>query len=105
MKENINKPAIRFKGFDEAWEQRKLGEIVKITMGQSPSSKNYTDNPNDHILVQGNADIKNGRVIPRVWTTQVTKQAEKNDLILSVRAPVGDIGKTDYNIVLVMSLK
>ena len=77
-----------------------MGEVVQITMGQSPSSENYTDNPNDHILVQGNADMKNGRVLPRVWTTQVTKQAEKNDLILSVRAPVGDVGKTDYNIVL-----
>lgn len=69
-------------------------------MGQSPNSDNYTDNPNDHILVQGNADMKNGRVVPRVWTTQVTKQAEKGDLILSVRAPVGDIGKTTYDVVL-----
>ena len=73
---------------------------MEITMGQSPNSENYTDNPNDHILVQGNADMKNGRVSPRVWTTQVTKWAEKNYLILSVRAPVGDVGKTDYNIVL-----
>lgn len=77
-----------------------MGEIVKITMGQSPNSENYTTNPDDYILVQGNADMKNGRVFPRVWTTQVTKIAEKNDLILSVRAPVGDIGKTDYNVVL-----
>ena len=69
-------------------------------MGQSPNSENYTDNPNDYILVQGNADMKNNRVVPRVWTTQVTKQAEKGDLILSVRAPVGDIGKTDYDVVL-----
>ncbi|UDM70200.1 restriction endonuclease subunit S [Vagococcus fluvialis] len=69
-------------------------------MGQSPNSENYTDNPNDNILVQGNADMKNGRVVPRVWTTQITKEAEKYDLILSVRAPVGDIGKTDYNVVL-----
>ncbi|QBR47182.1 restriction endonuclease subunit S [Leuconostoc kimchii] len=69
-------------------------------MGQSPSSINYTNNPSDHILVQGNADIKNGRVFPRIWTTQVTKIANKNDLILSVRAPVGDICKTDYNVVI-----
>ena len=69
-------------------------------MGQSPSSSNYTNNPNDHILVQGNADMKNGVVVPRVWTTQVTKQAEKGDLILSVRAPVGDIGKTYYDVVI-----
>ena len=95
-------PHRRFKEFQNAgaWEQRKLGEVVEITMGQSPSSKNYTENPNDHILVQGNADMKNGHVVPRVWTTQITKQAEKGDLILSVRAPVGDIGKTDYDVVL-----
>lgn len=96
--ENI--PKFRFAYFEDAWEERKLGEIVKITMGQSPNSENYTTNPDDYILVQGNADMKNGRVFPRVWTTQITKIAEKNDLILSVRAPVGDIGKTDYNVVL-----
>ena len=93
-------PELRFKGFTDEWEQRKLGDEVRIVMGQSPNSENYTDNPNDYILVQGNADMKNGRVLPRVWTTQVTKQAEKDDLILSVRAPVGDIGKTAYDVVI-----
>lgn len=86
--------------FTNAWEQRKLGEIADITMGQSPKSENYTDNPSNYILVQGNADMKEGKVFPRVWTTQVTKQGRVGDLILSVRAPVGDIGKTDYNVVL-----
>ena len=99
-KEGERYPRLRFAGFTDAWEQRKLGDVAQITMGQSPNSKNYTDNPDDHILVQGNADMKNGRVLPRVWTTQVTKQAEKNDLILSVRAPVGDVGKTDYDVIL-----
>lgn len=91
---------IRFKKYNDVWENVKLTEVAPIVMGQSPDSKNYTDNPNDYILVQGNADMQNGRVVPRVWTTQVTKLAEKGDLILSVRAPVGDIGKTDYNVVL-----
>ena len=93
-------PKLRFPGFTDDWEQRKLGEVVGINMGQSPNSENYTDNPRDYILVQGNADMKDGHVVPRVWTTQVTKKAEKGDLILSVRAPVGDIGKTGYNVVL-----
>ena len=93
-------PDIRFTNFQEVWEKRKLGNIVEIIMGQSPNSENYTDNPLDNILVQGNADMKNGRVVPRVWTKQITKKAERNDLILSVRAPVGDIGKTDYSIVI-----
>ena len=94
------KPAFRFAGFEDEWKEVKLGEVATITMGQSPNSENYTDNPNDYILVQGNADMKNGRVFPRVWTTQITKQAKQGNLILSVRAPVGDIGKTDYDVVL-----
>lgn len=93
-------PEIRFKGFSQPWEEKKLGEEVIITMGQSPSGANYTNNPADFVLVQGNADMKNGYVTPRVWTTQVTKTANAGDLILSVRAPVGEVGKTEYDVVL-----
>lgn len=100
MKKQSNAPQIRFQNFEDEWVKQSLGKTVEIIMGQSPDSKNYTDNPNDYILVQGNSDMQNGRVVPRVWTTQITKLAEKGDLILSVRAPVGDIGKTDYNVVL-----
>jgi len=99
-KKGADVPETRFKGFVEAWKVKSLGEIAFVNMGQSPDSKNYTDNPLDHILVQGNADIKNGWVIPRVWTTQVTKTAQKGDIIVSVRAPVGDVGKTNYNAVI-----
>lgn len=93
-------PELRFRDFNESWEQRKLSDVSQITMGQSPNGEKYTENSDDHILVQGNADMKNGRVSPRIWTTQITKTAEPNDIILSVRAPVGDVGKTDYNVVL-----
>lgn len=93
-------PEIRFKVFNAAWEQRKLGEIALVTMGQSPNGACYTDNPNDAVLVQGNADLKDGWVSPRVWTTAVTKTAKAGDLIMSVRAPVGAMGKTAYDVVL-----
>ena len=99
-KDGSDIPEIRFTGFTEAWEQRKLGEVFSITMGQSPSSTNYTSNPDDYVLVQGNADLQNGWVYPRVWTTQVTKTADPGTLIMSVRAPVGAMGKTAYKIVL-----
>ena len=83
-----------------SWEQRKLGEIAPVTMGQSPNGACYTDNPNDVVLVQGNADLKDGWVSPRVWTTEITKTAKSGDLIMSVRAPVGAMGKTAYDVVL-----
>ena len=86
--------------FDFSWEQRKLGDVVQITMGQSPDGSTYSDEPSDYILVQGNADLQNGWVCPRIWTTQITKKADAGDLIMSVRAPAGAMGKTAYNAVI-----
>lgn len=99
-KEGETVPEVRFEGFEHEWKEISLRDVAKVIMGQSPHGKNYTSNPNDYILVQGNADMKNGQVVPRVWTTQVTKTAIPNDIIMSVRAPVGDVGKTKYNVVL-----
>ena len=99
-KEGEEIPEIRFPGFTDSWEQRKLGKICQITMGQSPDGSTYSDTPSDYILVQGNADLKDGWVSPRIWTTQKTKTAEAGDLIMSVRAPAGAMGKTAYNVVL-----
>lgn len=93
-------PELRFPGFTNDWEQRKLEDCATIIMGQSPKSENYTNDPKDHILVQGNADLKNGQVVPRVWTTEVTKVGKVGDIILSVRAPVGEVGKTAFDVVI-----
>ena len=73
---------------------------MQITMGQSPDGSTYSDEPSDYILVQGNADLQNGWVCPRIWTTQITKKADAGDLIMSVRAPAGAMGKTAYNAVI-----
>ena len=100
MNKKTNTPRIRFKGYADAWEQRKLGEETKINMGQSPDGANYTADPNDAILVQGNADMADGWVLPRVFTKQITKKANIGDLIFSVRAPVGEVGKTQYDVVI-----
>ena len=93
-------PKMRLPGFTGAWEQCKLGDVCQVTMGQSPDGSTYSDTPSDYILVQGNADLKDGWVSPRIWTTQKTKTAEAGDLIMSVRAPAGSMGKTSYNVVL-----
>lgn len=82
------------------WEQRELEEIVQITMGQSPDGSTYSDEPSDYILVQGNADLLDGWVSPRIWTTQITKKVDAGDLIMSVRAPAGSMGKTAYDAVI-----
>ena len=70
---------------------KRLGEIAAINMGQSPNSANYNRRGKGISLIQGNADIENRETVQRVWTTQITKQCDKGDLILTVRAPVGAV--------------
>ncbi len=79
------------------WEEKKLGTVCEIQMGQSPSSKNYTENPEDIILIQGNADLIKGRVVPRIFTTEITKTSKPDDIIMTVRAPVGDLAINEFN--------
>ncbi len=81
----------RLPGFSGEWEVKRLGDIAAINMGQSPLSQNYNRQSVGVPLIQGNADIENRRTTQRVWTTQITKQCDKNDLILTVRAPVGAV--------------
>lgn len=81
----------RLKGFEGEWKEVRLGDIAQITMGQSPDSRFYNERGEGLPLIQGNADIKDRKSIQRIWTSSVTKACECNDIIMSVRAPVGEI--------------
>ena len=94
-------PLLRFNKFTEKWNQCRLNDHTIVTMGQSPNSKNYTNNQTGKILVQGNADLYKNKVLKRVFTTEVTKTAVKNDILISVRAPVGDIARNQYESVVI----
>lgn len=89
-------PKLRFKEFKDEYISTSINNIAEITMGQSPNSVNYTSNTTDIILIQGNADLNNGKIQPRLYTTEITKMCEINDIIMTVRAPVGDLAITEY---------
>jgi len=82
----------RLPGFRGDWERKCLGEISIVVMGQSPDSNFYNSHGLGIPLIQGNADISNRKSIQRVWTTQVTKSCQEGDILLAVRAPVGEVG-------------
>lgn len=84
----------RLQGFNGEWVEKKLGEVGKISMGQSPSSLFYNCERKGLPLIQGNADIENRQTIIRIYTSQVTKKCDIGDIILSVRAPVGAVAKS-----------
>lgn len=81
----------------EDWEVKNLTDIAMVTMGQSPDSNFYNAQGEGLPLVQGNADIKNRKTIIRNFTSFITKKALKGDLILSVRAPVGEVAKATFD--------
>lgn len=88
--------SIRLDGFEKKWLNVSLGEISEITMGQSPQSKYYNTKGLGLPLVQGNADIEDRKTIIRIHTTEITKIGEPGTTIMSVRAPVGEIAKTNF---------
>jgi len=80
----------------EGWEVKKLGEIAFVNMGQSPLSEYYNSEGVGLPLVQGNADIENRKTIIRFYTSMITKRGKEGDIIMSVRAPVGEIAKATF---------
>ncbi len=81
----------RFPEFDGEWKEVRLEMVAKIIMGSSPSSKAYNDKSVGLPLIQGNADIKKRKSAPRIFTTEITKECDVGDILLSVRAPVGEV--------------
>lgn len=81
----------------EDWVLSPLEEISDISMGQSPSSEAYNQENIGMPLIQGNADIKQRLSKPRVWTSQITKTCDVDDILMTVRAPVGAIANAVHN--------
>ncbi len=81
----------------KGWSLVELNEICNINMGQSPKSESYNENNIGLPLIQGNADIKNRKTLPRTYTSDITKKCKIGDIIMTVRAPVGVIAKSYHN--------
>ena len=67
-----------------------LKDIALINMGQSPDSKTYNEEKEGIPFYQGKSDFGKINPIPRVWCSNPIKIAEKDDILISVRAPIGD---------------
>ena len=72
----------------------KLEDIAEITMGQSPKSNYYNYVGDGMPFLQGNRTFGRRYPIFDTYTTMVTKKAIAGDIVMSVRAPVGDLNYT-----------
>lgn len=83
----------------KGWEMKRLGDVCEVIAGQSPEGKYYNEKGDGMPFYQGKKEFTEKYIgSPKVWTTKVTKEAIKDDILMSVRAPVGPINFSTQNI-------
>ena len=74
------------------WPLMRLGEVAEIVAGQSPRSEFYNGSQKGLPFYQGKKEFGDIYLsAPTIWTERITKQSIKNDILMSVRAPVGNV--------------
>ncbi|WP_448041394.1 restriction endonuclease subunit S [Bradyrhizobium liaoningense] len=74
------------------WVTKQLGDACEVIAGQSPAGSAYNSDGRGLPFYQGKKEFEDKYIgPPTTWTTEVTKRASANDILMSVRAPVGPI--------------
>ena len=85
----------------EGWRWVRLGDMAEVVMGQSPPGELVTDWDGTvaHVkglpFIQGNAEFGTKSPDPMKWCAQPSKVGVPGDVLISVRAPVGETNKVD----------
>lgn len=87
-KDGADTPEIRFPGFADPWEQRKLGDMVEFYQGQTYSPVDIADT--DGILVLRSSNVQHGQVVSNddvhiACTVKLADNVRRNDIIVVVR--------------------
>lgn len=75
----------------EQWTEGILSDIADITMGQSPKGDTYNEEGVGTVFFQGRGEFGFRFPTRRLFTTDPKRMAQSNDVLMSVRAPVGDL--------------
>ena len=83
----------------QGWKEEELGKLADVIAGQSPEGIYYNTVGEGMPFYQGKSEFQEMYLgNPTKWTTKVTKLAKKNDILMSVRAPVGPVNITQEDI-------
>lgn len=77
------------------WETSTIGDACHIEMGQAPSGESYNKTDNGIPLIAGAGDLGTTTPQPSRWTTSPTKIGRIGDIVLCVRATIGDLNWAD----------
>lgn len=75
----------------EQWKEGILFDVANITMGQSPKGDTYNEEGIGTVFFQGRGEFGFRFPTRRLFTTDPKRMAQTNDVLMSVRAPVGDL--------------
>ena len=75
----------------KGWEVKRLGEVCSIVMGQSPPSSTYNTSGDGLPFYQGIRDFGFRFPTPTIFCSEPKKIAQPGDVLISVRAPVGEL--------------
>ena len=81
----------------EDWTVVLFSKLAEVIAGQSPPSETYNEKGLGLPFLQGNADFGEKYPLPKAWCTAPQKIATQNDILISVRAPVGAINRADQD--------
>ena len=73
------------------WSEGVLSDVAEIIMGQSPKGDTYNENGEGTVFFQGRGEFGFRFPTRRLFTTNPKRMAQSNDVLMSVRAPVGDL--------------
>ena len=75
----------------DQWSEGVLSDVADITMGQSPKGDTYNEDGLGTVFFQGRGEFGFRFPTRRLFTTDPKRMAQTNDVLMSVRAPVGDL--------------
>jgi type I restriction enzyme, S subunit len=81
----------KYEKIPKDWELERLDSFMDVNMGQSPKSETYNLQGKGLPFFQGISEFGRVSPTPKNWCSSPIKIAEKDDILISVRAPVGEL--------------
>ncbi|MEK5751706.1 restriction endonuclease subunit S [Acinetobacter variabilis] len=78
-----------------SFPKMRLDKVCRITMGQAPSGDSYNFDGNGLALIAGAGDFGKETPEPKKYTTAAGKRSEEGEIILCIRATIGDLNWSD----------
>jgi type I restriction enzyme, S subunit len=72
------------------WAEQRLGEVCQVVMGQAPSGEMYNQDGKGYPLIAGAGDFDGMRPAPKRFTTEAAKLSATGDIVLAIRATIGE---------------